>query len=150
MLAFLAHAEPESCPRNWSACLNSAIQRTSGQCWAAGLGLTPVPKRIHRIESHKQNTAESRARTGDFRDADPWRLGRFRPTLQTILRVTAALPWQVAAPPSTSAPATDLAAASPDSALGPCAPSPGPVPWSSQPPATLHPSGSLLHLSLCL
>lgn len=113
MLAFLAHAEPASCPRSWSACRNSAIKRTSGQCWAAGLGLNPVPRRVDRLESHKQNTVESRARTGDFRDAAPWRLGHFRPTLQVILQVTTALPWQVAAPPYTSAPAIDLTAASP-------------------------------------
>lgn len=47
-----------------------------------------TPRRIHRLESHEQNAAESRAGTGGFRGADPWRLGSFRPPL----RATTALP----------------------------------------------------------
>lgn len=97
---------------------------------------------VHRLETHRQSSAESRPRPGDFRDADPWRCDHSIPRLQVTVQVTAALSWQAV---GTHAVATG----SQQPPLPPAPPAPllGPVPWSSQPHATVHPSGSLLHLS---
>lgn len=59
-----------------------------------------------------------------------------------MVQVIAALSWQ-----TVSTCAAAKGSQQPPLLPAPPAPLPGPVPWSSQPHVTLHPSGSLLHLS---